>query len=227
MPVTKFDKSTIKFLKDLSKNNNREWFKEKKPQWELAKENLKDFLSTLEYEMNKVDDIEKSKLFRIYRDVRFSKDKTPYNIHYSMSLNRAGADKRGGYYLRVDTEKVYIGCGFWKPEPADLKLIREHISVDTKAFRKVINSKKITNVFGPLQGEQVKTTPKGYDKNHQAIDLLKHKQFLFFTYPKLSSASQDDFLKNVVKTFKTIKPFFDHMSYILTHDLNGVSTIKK
>ena len=141
------DKKSIKFLKDIRANNNRDWFSENKDYFKSANENMKLFLEAMKTALNKFDDIEKTKLFRIYRDVRFSKDKTPYNSHFSMSLGRAGVFKRGGYYLRITPGSTVAICGFFNPEPKDLKLIRSHIAYDAQPLRKVLKSKKIKDTF--------------------------------------------------------------------------------
>lgn len=220
--MAKIEKTTIQFLKNLAKNNNREWFNTNKDRWKSAQANLKDFLASLETEMNKIDEIEKTKLFRIYRDVRFSKDKTPYNKHYSMSMGRAGAFRRGGYYFRIEPHVATVAAGFWGPEPKDLKLIRDHIAADSKPLRKILNSKKFKDTFGDLTGEQLKNTPRGYDKEHKDSDLLKYKQMFVTRELPIKSISDPGFIKEVIKTFKAVRPWFDYMSDILTHDLDGV-----
>ena len=213
---------TIKFLKDLKANNTREWFKDNKDRYEDVKLNAKAFLADLVNEMNKIDVIEKSKLFRIHRDVRFSKDKTPYNSHISMSMNREGAYRRGGYFLKIKPGESILACGFWGPNADDLKLIRSHIAADDKPLRKILASKKFKDTFGSLEGEQVKTAPKGYSKDHPSIDLLKYKQLIVTRKFTDKEVKDPNFIKEVVKTYKSVRPFFDYMSDILTHDLNGV-----
>jgi len=216
------DKSSLKFLKTIAKNNNREWFHANKEVFQTANQNMKDFMAAIENEMNKIDVIEKAKLFRIYRDVRFSKDKTPYNGHFSMSFSREGAYRRGGYYLRIKPGESMIGGGFWRPESKDIKLIREHINADSKPFRKILKSKKFKDMFGEMGGEQVMKAPRGYDADHKDIDLLKYKSFVVMRNFKDSEVTSPDFLKEVIKTYKNVRPFFDYMSDILTHDLDGV-----
>lgn len=227
MSKIKIEAATFKFLKDLAKNNNRDWFNQHKPKFQLANANMKAFLAQLETEMGKIDLIDKTKLFRIYKDVRFSKDKTPYNIHFSFSLSRATNEKRGGYYVRVTPKESTIACGFWRPEPKDMKLIRDHIAADAKPLRKILKSKTFIKHFGKLEGEQVKTAPRGFDKNHPNIDLLKYKQFLVYKPVTDKIVTSDQFTKEIVSTFKAVRPLFDYMSEILTHDLNGVSLLKK
>ena len=220
------EKSTFKFLKDIAKNNNRDWFNKNKSTFLEANQNMKDFMASLENELNKTDVIEKAKLFRIYRDVRFSKDKTPYNEHFSISFSREGAFRRGGYYLRIKPKETMIGGGFWRPEPSDLKLIRQHIAADSKPLRKIFNSKKFKDMFGEIEGEQLQKAPRGFDPEHKDIDLIKYKGFVASRIVKDAEITSPNFQKEVIKTFKNLRPFFDYMSDILTHDLDGVPLYK-
>ncbi len=220
--MAQVEKYTFDFLKKIRKNNNREWFHENKPSFTEANNNMKAFLADIEIELNKIDSIEKKKLFRIYRDVRFSKDKTPYNSHFSMSLGREGAFRRGGYFLKLTPGDSMIGGGFYNPEPKDIKLIRDHISADDKPLRKIMKSKKFKDTFGELMGEQVKSAPRGYDKDHPSIDLLKYKSMYVFKNFSDKEVLDPNFQKEVIKVYKAIRPFFDYMSDILTHDLDGV-----
>ena len=216
------EKSTVQYLSKLEKNNNREWFKSHKDEFQKANENMKGFLAAVEDEINKVDVIEKTKLFRIYRDVRFSKDKTPYNKHLSFSLSRSGTFRRGGYFFKIEPKQAFVACGFWGPESKDLKLIRDQIAANAKPFRKILSSKKFKDNFGYIEGEQLKNTPRGYDKEHPDSDLLKYKQFIVVKKFDIKTATGPTFLKEVVNAFKAVRPWFDYMSDILTHDIDGV-----
>lgn len=214
--------TSFKFLKDLTLNNTREWFQANKERYTVANDNAKAFLVEVEAELNKFDQIEKKKLFRIYRDVRFSKDKTPYNTAFKMSLGREGHYRRGGYFIMIGPGVTKVGGGFFNPNPADLKRIRDHISRDAQPLRKIIKSKTFKTNFGELLGEQLKTAPKGYDKKHPDIDLLRYKSMYVFRSFSDKEAKQADFIKEIVKTYKAIGPYFSYMSEILTHDLDGV-----
>ena len=221
MAKATIEKSTLQFLKTLKKNNSREWFNKNKDKYKEAHDNFKSFVDAVVDEMNKNDAIEKVKHFRIYRDVRFSKDKTPYNTHFSASMSRDGADRRGGYYLRISTEGNFVVGGFWQPEPKDMKLIRDQIQADPKRLRKILNAKKFKDNFGELHGDQVKSAPKGYSKDDPAIDLLRYKQLLAMKKYTDKVVLSGSFLKETVNGFKAMRPFFDYMTDILTHDLNG------
>jgi len=215
-------KQNLDFLKKIKNNNNREWFTENKDIYEEALGNAKAFANSLSEEMQKIDNIEKLKLYRIYRDVRFSKDKTPYKSSWSGSLSRATKQLRGGYFFSIAPGDTMIGGGFYKPSPADLKLIRNKIAADDKPFGKVLNAKKFKDTFGELMGDQVKTSPKGFDKEHPAIDLLRYKSFYVFKSFTDKEVKSVDFFKETIKTWKIIRPFFDLMSDVLTTDMNGV-----
>ncbi|MEO1261804.1 MAG: DUF2461 domain-containing protein [Bacteroidota bacterium] len=216
---------TIQFLKTLAENNNRDWFQKNKPVYQQALNNIKEFVAALEEGMNKKDVIEKSKTFRIYRDVRFSKDKSPYKEYFGSSFTRAGASRRGGYYLHIEPGNTFAGGGFWAPNPADLKRIRDEFAMDDKPIRKIIASKSFKKYFGELQGEGVKTAPKGFNKDHPAIDLIRMKQFTVTRQFSDEELLDKNFKKEVLKTFEAMRPYFDYMTEVLTTDLNGVSLL--
>lgn len=219
------DKSTIKFLKDLSQNNNRDWFNANKSKYLDAYQNICSLADALISEMNKHDVIEnesgKKSLYRIYNDVRFSKDKSPYNPRFAFSLQRATKLRRGGYYVNIKPGNCFLACGFFFPNPDDLKRIRMDIERNADQWRKIIKSKSIKDNFGKLIGEQVATVPRGFQKDHPAIDLLRHKQFLFRHDFKDKEVTEENFLKEVSRIFKSVRPYFDYMSEVLTTNLNG------
>ncbi len=223
-------KTTLKFLKDLDKNNYKEWFDKNKSRYEIAYEEMYVFGETLQAELSKHDDMvelsRKKIIKRVYRDVRFSKDKTPYKNYIMGGFKRDTVWKRGGFAFRIMPGESLVGCGFWSPEKDDLKLIRSHIAQDAAPLRKILKSKKFKDNFGELAGEQLKKAPQGYDPDHEAIDLLRYKQFLASRTFTDAEIVDKNFMKEVVKTYKAIRPFFDYMSEILTHDLNGIPLYK-
>jgi len=214
--------SLFKFLKDLKKNNNREWFNTNKSRYEVHQTSMKRFVAALQVEMEKQDLIEKAKLYRIYRDVRFSKNKQPYKNNFGGYLRRATAQRRGGYYFHIEPNNSMVAGGFWRPNAADLKRIREEIAADDTSLRNIINQSTFQTTFGSLQGEEVKTAPRGYNKEHPAIDLLRKKQFVVSRFFTDKEVKQDTFFKETVQTFQSMRPFFDYMSDVLTTDSNGL-----
>jgi len=218
--------AVFSFLKKLEKNNNRDWFTEHKKEYEVLKNDMKSFFNTLGDEVKLHDEIERVKIFRIYRDVRFSKNKTPYKINFSSSLSRAGARLRGGYYTHIQPNNAsFIATGFWGPEKEDLLRIRKELELDASEFREVIGNKKFKSIWGELKGDELKTAPKNFDKEHPNIDLIRRKQFIFTRSFTDKEVLDSNFKKEVSKSFKVIRPYFDLMSDILTTNLNGESLL--
>ncbi len=222
-------KDSIDFLKELSKNNDRDWFNKHKDRYIDAHNNIIAFADALLIEMNKHDKIEtasgKNSVFRIYKDVRFAKDKTPYNIHWSGSFKRATKKLRGGYYFRIEPGNSFLAGGFWGPDSNDIKRMRQDIDLNYKAWRHLLGDKTLVKTFGKMIGEQLGSVPRGYSKDNPAIDLLRYKQFLLkqeFTDKEVYSR---DFIHNVNYGFKKMRPFFDFMSDVLTTDANGISDL--
>lgn len=213
--------STLKFLKDLDRNNNREWFLAHKEQYEQALANLKEFKEEVHKAINKKDLLEDSRLFRIYRDVRFSKDKAPYKNNFGIHFTRATALRRGGYYLHIEPGKSFAGGGFWSPEPQDLKRLRDEFAFDDAPIRKIVTNKTFVKYFGALQGEELKTAPSGYERDHPAIELIRKKQLIVGRNFTDKEVQDKIFLKEVTVTFEAMRPFFDYMSDVLTTDVNG------
>jgi uncharacterized protein (TIGR02453 family) len=218
-------KSTFQFLKALSQNNNRDWFNAHKQQYLVVLNDVETFVDNLIAKMNMHDQIEtisgKKSLYRIYNDVRFAKDKSPYNPRFAGYLKRTKPMLRGGYYFWIKPGGTRIACGFAYPNPDDLKRIRLDIVQNEDDWQKILNSRPIKSTFGEMRGERVKSTPKGFPKDHPAIDLLRYKQYWFEHSFTDKEVLDSNFLNSVNKTFKTIRPFFDYMSDILTTNLNG------
>lgn len=216
------------FLLDLRENNNREWFQQNRSQYEEALANMKEFQAEVAGELGELDilDPAKSRLYRIYRDVRFSKDKTPYKSSWSMSFTRAGADRRGGYYLQISPGGgSFLATGFWGPNSADLLLVRKQISQDPALLQKALDKPQLKKYFGDLVGDAVKTAPKGFDKEDPAIHLIRHKQFILTHNFTDAQVQKKSFARDVAEGFHTAEPFLNAMTEMLTTDLNGVSLL--
>lgn len=214
------------FLRALKKNNHRDWFNANKAAYQKELELLEQFAEALLRELNKHDEIEtpsgKKSLHRIYRDIRFSSDKTPYKTNWSGNFKRATKYRRGGYYFHLEPGNSYLAGGFWAPNAPDMKRIRDEIAFDAAPLRKILKSKTFINTFGALQGEQLKTAPKGFDAAHEAIDLLRYKQFLLIRRFTDKEVLSNGFLHEANTTFKNMRPFFNYMSEVLTTDTNGL-----
>lgn len=213
------------FFKQLNENNNREWFEQRKPEFKTLEKEIKQFSEDLFETINLHDSLELWKVFRIYRDVRFSKNKTPYKNHFGISFKRNKPNLRGGYYLHLSPSESFLACGFWGPEPADLLRIRKELEVSADEFRQIINTSKLKTTWGKLKGDELKTAPKNFDKNHPNIDLIRKKQYLFMIQFSDKEVLDKGFGNRVNKALKDIRPFVDYMSEVLTTDLNGESIL--
>ena len=215
--------SIFQFLNQLKENNNREWFADNKKAFQAEEKLAKTFFTAVYNDLEKIDSLDKMQIFRIYRDVRFSKDKSPYKNHFSVGFNRAKPLLRGGMYLHIENNASFVGGGFWEPNAADLIRIRKEIEMDASELRAIIAEESFQKYFKTLEGEELKTAPKGFDKTHPDIDLIRKKQFLLtrsFTNKEVLSVN---FQSEVIASFKAMRPFFDYMSDVLSTDLNGES----
>ena len=219
-------RETFDFFKRLEKNNNRDWFNDNKKEFKEIEKEVKQVYNQL-FDLVKVHDgVDKMKMFRIYRDVRFSKNKLPYKTHFGGSLSRTKPQLRGGYYLHIaHNNESFIAIGFWEPNKEDLLRIRREFEMDDVEMRTIINNKKFKSIWGNIVGDEVKSAPRNFDKNHPAIDLIKKKQFIFTKKYTDKEVLEPDFINEVNEAFKVIRPYFNYMSDVLTTDLNGVSLI--
>lgn len=217
------EKSTFQFLKDLASNNNRDWFADHKETYLKAQKNAKDVFAAILFNLQKHDEIEKSKMMRIYRDVRFSLDKTPYKAHFANSYSRLGKELRGGYFLRIKPGESFLAGGFWEPNKEDLFRIRKEIELDASEIKDILEEKNYKKYFGGKfeSFSELKTAPRGFDKEHPDVDLLRKKGFIAvknFTDTEVLSAN---FIEEVDKSYQALRPFFNLFSDILTTNLNG------
>ena len=215
----------LSFFAELETNNNREWFEPQKKRFKALEAEMKQFSADLVEAMNEHDSIDRYKLFRLYRDVRFSKDKTPFKTHFGISFHREKPALRGGYYLHIKPGDNFIATGFWNPDKDDLKRIRKEMEIDAEEFRDIMAEPSFKTIWGTLEGDEVKTAPKGFSKEDPSIDLIKKKAYLFTKRYSDKEVLSKDFLQQVNADFQAVRPFFDYMSSVLTTDLNGVSLL--
>jgi len=224
--ATTIPKAAFEFLDKLKKNNTRDWMDENRSEYQRNEKQLKTFYAAVKNELNKTDQIEGLKVFRINRDVRFTPDKTPYNVHRSVSFRRAGATRRGGYYLRLQPGNSMVAGGFFNPEPADLLRIRKEFEIDASEIRAILKEPKFRKAFGGFATTNaVKTAPRGFRKDDENIDLIRLKSYVVHHHFTDEEVFSENFLEAVVAHFNLLRPFFDYMSEVLTTDLNGVSII--
>ncbi|UWX60456.1 DUF2461 domain-containing protein [Chryseobacterium oranimense] len=214
-------KKTLEFLKQLEKNNTREWFALHKSEYDAVVKENKAFFNKIYNELQEHDNLKGIHIFRIYRDVRFSKDQTPYKNNFGVGYSRSKPMLRGGYYIQLEPGNSFVGGGFWGPDAKDLLRIRKEFEISTTEIDKITSDKTFTKYFGQIEGDAVKTAPRGFDKDHPAIDLIRKKQYVVrrnFTDKEVLS---DGFQQEALLTLLAMRPFFDYMSEVLTTDLNG------
>ncbi len=219
-------KAGLEFLKNLRENNNREWFNAHKPEFKVLEGQMKRAYEALGLLLGQHDDIQKIKPYRIYRDIRFSKDKTPYKTYFSANFERRKPALRGGYYLHIEPgDNSFIGAGFWNPDKADVERIRKEWAIDTEEIRAILADENFKKHWGSLKGRRLKTYPRGFDKNSPDLDLINFKEWIFQQHFTDAEVLSTDFIAQVNCHFQAIRPFFDYMSSVLTTDLNGVSLL--
>ena len=220
-------KNIFNFLEALKSHNNREWFKSNISTFRTVESEVKNFYSHLYDELNQSDSIDNFKVFRIYRDVRFSKNKTPYKTNLGISFKRSSPNLRGGYYFHIKPNESFIACGFFSPNKEDLLRIRKELEIDSDEFRDILNNKSIKNHWGDIDGDPLKTSPRGFLKNSPNIDLIRMKRFIFFKKYSDDSFFSSNLVEKISSDFRIMRPFLDYMSMVLTTDLNGISVLEK
>lgn len=222
------NKDTLDFLKQLSNNNNKAWFDENRTRYEKVKKELRKSFDAVFENLKTHDDIEGMQIFRINRDIRFSADKTPYKNHMSVHFKRKKPELRGGYYLHIEPgNKSFIAGGFWAPSKEDMLRIRQEFELDAAPMRKIMSDAAFQKVFDTVRGEALSTAPKGFDKSHPNIDLIRMKNWYFETYFTDDEVLAANFITRVDETFRLFRPFFDYMSEVLSTDLNGESILNQ
>jgi uncharacterized protein (TIGR02453 family) len=207
----------LKFLKDLAKHNDRTWFEKNKPRYLEAKEGFEDVVGSLLSEIVKFDaglaGLEPKKLtFRIYRDVRFSKDKRPYKTNMGAGFSPNGKlVQEPGYYLHIEPgNKSFVAGGIYMPDSPSLAKIRQEIDYSPDKIKKVLSDKKFKSLYTGFDDfDKLKTVPKGYAKDHPLIDLLKHKSYIVSRSFTDKEVLEKNFVKNATTTAKAIKPLND------------------
>ena len=219
-------RTTLDFLRELKRNNHRDWFSEHRPQYEAALADFSEHVSALITGTRKLHPdlgplTPGDTIFRIFRDVRFAKDRTPYKPHFGAFIARGGRKgNRAGYYVHVEPGgDSMIAGGIYMPPPAELKRLRETLARDAKALRKILAGKKFTQTFGGFTGEQLKTVPRGFAKDHPDADLLKYKSFIVWRKLPDAAVLAKDNIKNTLSDFKLLQPLVDYLNAAL--DVNA------
>lgn len=214
-------KLIFEFLVDLQFNNNRKWFGENHDRYQHARSEFEQFVEILIPEIHQIDDSidvtsAKECIFRLYRDVRFSKNKEPYKTNFGAYIAKGGRKSQyAGYYVHFEPDQSFIGGGIYMPEPAILKLIRQGIYENTEAFKNIINNGKFNKFFPDIYGEPLKTAPKGFPKDFPDIDLLKYRHYAVTHQITNSFWFQKDVMDKVIDIFKIQHPFNQFLNKVI------------
>lgn len=220
--MTTIQPKTFAFLKALKKNNNRDWFNDHKSEYENAKDNVLGFIQELVVAFSTFDSSlrgleAKDCLFRIYRDTRFSKDKTPYKTNLGASINAGGKKSMGpGYYVHLEPGGSFIAGGIWMPPADEVKKIRQEIDYNGKDLKKILTKPSFKKAFGGLSREHaLKTAPKGYPKDHPDIELLKLNSFIVWKNVSDKDILEPKSIKSLTTLGKEMKPLMDFLKTAL------------
>lgn len=208
--------STLKFLKDLKKNNNKPWFDANRAAYEAARSDFENFIQAVLDKHSRNDPdlkglMAKQCMFRINRDVRFSKDKSPYKTNFGASMDKGGK-KSGlaGYYFHCEPGKSFIGGGLWQPEAPVIKKVRQEIDYSLDEFKKIMTGKKFKSYYGELytgENVQLSKVPQGFEKDNPAAGYIRFKSWLVLHELKDTELTSPDLVKKTAEAFKLMQPF--------------------
>jgi len=213
--------STLKFLKDLKKNNNKPWFEAHRKEYEAGKSDFAAFIQNVIDKHSKNDTtiksiVAKDCMFRINRDVRFSKDKSPYKTNMGAYINRGGKKSVfAGYYFHCEPGQSFVGGGLWMPMPPELSKVRQEIDYNLDTFKKIVTSKKFKAVYKDLSHDKeyvLSRVPKGYEPTNPAAEYLKMKSFVSMAFLKDSDLTSKDLVKKTATAFEALQPLIDFIN---------------
>jgi uncharacterized protein (TIGR02453 family) len=210
--------STLSFLSKLEKNNNKNWFDKHRGEYEAAKKDFEATVIKLHSELSRTeprmaDQKPKDSIFRIFRDVRFAKDKTPYKSHFGAYFSRAGRKAPdAGYYIHVEPGKSFVAGGLWMPEPPLLKMIRQEIDYNFDEFKAILSKPAFKKQYKKLEGESLKTLPQGYDADNPAIEYLKMKSFIVTGKMADKDITSKTYVQKVMRSVTVMKPLVDFLN---------------
>jgi len=213
--------NTLIFLKKLSENNNRQWFSENIELYKEAKNEFDQFINKLIPQLKFIDNqinvtSAKECTFRIYKDVRFSKNKLPYKTNFGAYISKGGKKSNyAGFYIHLDSEKSFVGGGIYMPQPSILKAIRTEIVYNSDELRKIIKANNFKTILKELQGEKLKTAPRGYPKDHKDIDLLKFKSFFVSHELSKEQIISENLSEKIIEVCKVILPLNQYFNKII------------
>jgi uncharacterized protein (TIGR02453 family) len=227
-----FPVEAMTFFRDLEKNNNREWFQARKPVYEAnVRAPMEELVTAINQEMVRFAPdymVEPRKaIYRIYRDTRFSADKTPYKTHIAAVFPRRGLEKHAGagLYFSVSAKEIEVAGGVYMPGAEQLLAIRSHLSQHHEEFRRIIRAKTLRSLMGELQGNQLSRVPKGYRPDHPAADMVRYKQWLLYVLLEPELATTARLLAEIVKRFRAMIPFVEYLNAPLRRRSKDLATM--
>jgi uncharacterized protein (TIGR02453 family) len=214
-------KIVFQFLSNLRSNNNREWFKKNNDKYQNAKVEFADFIDALIPPLVDLDndiDVESSKecIFRIFRDLRFSKNREPYKSNFGAFIAQGGRKSpNAGYYIHFEPDHSFIGGGVYMPQPKVLKAIRDEIFKNSDNYKKIIFNTNFKKYFPEIYGEKLKMAPRGFPKEFKDIELLKNKHFAVTYNVANSFWLENNLFENIIKVFKVQYTFNQFLNNII------------
>jgi uncharacterized protein (TIGR02453 family) len=214
-----FPKAALTFLRQLKRNNNRDWFNENKATYETAvKAPAEAFVEAINARLASfapayITESRKA-IYRIYRDTRFSGDKTPYKTHAGALFRRSDLPKHeaGAFYVGISPEGVEFGGGVYMPGPDQVRLLREHMAENHERLEKLLKQPKLRKVAGELKGTELQRPPKGYAADHPAVDLLRRKQWYFFQTLEAELATTPKLVPTIGEAFAVMTPVVEFLN---------------
>jgi uncharacterized protein (TIGR02453 family) len=217
--LPQFPAAGLAFLRKLKRNNRREWFLKNKPAYEeYVRQPMIELVNALAPEIAtfapEIVASPKVSLYRIYRDTRFSKDKSPYKTHVAAGFPHRKLEKNqgAGLYLHITPSEFLIGGGLYSPQTEDLAAVRHHISLHHKQLTAILGGRSFRRLFGNLSGEQLSRIPRGFPADHAAADFLRHKQFLAMRLLPASVVSTPQFGSIVLESFRALHPLIQYLN---------------
>lgn len=210
-------RASFDFLRDLANNNTKAWFDAHRKQYETARENFEAFVTELILGVGEFDDmsgvVARDCMFRINRDVRFSKDKSPYKTNFGAVIGKGGRKAEGrSYYIQfAPGDQSFLAGGLYQPSSVQLEKMRRRLADNAKAFKRIINAADFKQYFEGVKGETLKTAPQGYAKDHPEIELLRHKQFMAWHSLTDADLLKPDVQAHIVAVFKAMEPFVSYL----------------
>jgi uncharacterized protein (TIGR02453 family) len=208
----------VEFLEELAKNNNREWFHENKEWYEESRDKFLFLTDVMINEIRKFDPeiptmSPKDCMFRIFRDVRFSNDKRPYKTNFGSYISKGG--RKGmyaGYYFHISPDESFVGGGIYMPPAEPLKAVRNYVAENASEFLEITNSPEFKKTYPAMYEDKLKTAPKGFLKDHEHIDLLRYKSFIFSHSFSRNDLLGKDYITKMVAAFRVLQPFNQYLN---------------